>query len=355
MAQNKEQGPQEQKTQGQEEPVFEEAMFPGTGEDTPGIKGPQTRFSRRNVLIGAGTLGGLAALVAAGLYVRSRGETSQESAPPKGIPVTKPEVPAGQLAAQKVVTGTVKTEAVAPEVKKMEPEVKYILAGLRESLIVIDETSVAWPEKGSSLAAVPVHDQKDLNGNSVRGRSILEIRTGTTDFEWVGGGRYAFIGKVNQDLGTEVEAVSLPDGAGVVKDKKSGKVLYMREKNKIVIPGGTDKELRGNIVFVLGNSRDITATVLEADTASNYREKRNSGLLNQEKVTPEGVSLLAAMGKVYANSMYNGRNCKGSGCRDAVGVYVVRGGDEKSGQGAELLFAAVYSGKELEGLKLKNQ
>lgn len=274
------------------------------------------------------------------------------------IPQAKPETPVGQLAAQKVVTDTVKAEAVAPEVKKVEPEGQSVFTGLRGLVLSIDETKPAWPEKGQGEPAITVHNEEDLDGNKVKGRSITQLNTGATDFEMASGGRWSFYGKVAEGIGLKASGVKHSEGNEVFLDKTSGEVLYVLKKGakgtKVVIPGGTDTYLRGNLVFVVGKKDDNTATEFETDTASVYREKRNSGSLNDKEFSAEDVELVAAMSKVYVNSLHNGMNCKGKGCRDAVGVYVIRGGDKKTGAGAEIIFAAVYSGKELEGLKLKN-
>lgn len=234
-------------------------------------------------------------------------------------------------------------------------------ANARGLVLTVDETEPSWPNRGQGVPARTTHNEEDLEGNKVPGRSVTELRTGTRDFGWMSGGRFAFIGTVNEALGQKDTKGRKYDGsADTVVDSASDHVLFVRRGSKVVIPGGADDYLRGNVVFVLGVNNDNTSGLFETDSASNYYEKRNidggsSAKLNEAVIDAEGMKVLAAMAKVAANSMFNDRNCKGNGCKDAVGVYVVRGGDKTTGKGVQLLWGAVYTGQELAQIKLKNQ
>ncbi len=235
----------------------------------------------------------------------------------------------------------------------------YSLENLRGLILEVDETKPEWPSLGEQEGGIPYHDEPTFEGKSVKGRSRLTINTGINDFELVSGGRFA--GK-NWVISSTVENVRLqgvkhPEGGIVYIDPCSGQILFIKRGQETIIPGGNDDDKnnpyrRGNLIFVLGN-KDNTATDLEVDTASNYREKRNTGDLNKGQLDSDGVMLLAAMAKVYANSMFSGSNCKGNGCQDGVGVYILRGGDKNTGEGAELLWAAVLSPEELSQITLR--
>lgn len=245
------------------------------------------------------------------------------------------------------------TEAPKPTVEPTKPVATATpetnrtatLKGWKSRMVTIDETAPVWDESGEKEGGIPYMDKSGL------ARTELRINTGAGDWEMVTGGRYEFLGS-SVEVGAKAQ-VQHPDGDEVVTDE--GEVLFYRRGDRLVIPGGTDTYLRGNILFILGDGEDNRSVKLIADTSSNFREKRMSGRHNGKSETPSAQTLevLAAMGKVYAHSMYSGNNCKGKGCRSAVGVYVLRAGDKVTGAEVKVLAAVVLKTEELAKITLK--
>lgn len=237
-------------------------------------------------------------------------------------------------------------------------ELAGFLAEFRNKILTMDETAPAWDKGGEQEGGLPYPDKQETRGVA---RTELRIMTGARDYEMVTGGRYEFLGSAVEGLGTRA-TVEHHEGKESVTDPVSGQVLFYRDGNRLVIPGGTDTYLRGNILFVLGDNEDNRAVYFVADTASNFRQKRMSGKHNgkSDTLSAETRDVMAAMGRVYAKSMGEGNNCKGNGCQDGVGVYVIRAGDKKTGADAKIL-AGIVLGKgkdgkqEIEGIKLKQQ
>jgi hypothetical protein len=242
------------------------------------------------------------------------------------------------------------TKSAVPGTPEASADLGNFLKEFRNKILTMDETKVEWDKGGEQEGGVPYMDKRGVLLTELR------INTGARDYEMVTGGKYEFLGSAVEGLGTKAAAES-SEGKESVTDPVSGGVLFYRDGERLVIPGGTDSLLRGNILFILGDKADNRSAYFLADTASNFRQKRMSGRHNGTEKTLSTTTrdVMAAMGRVYAESMYNGNNCKGNGCKDQVGVYILRAGDKATGAGIEILAAVVLKGDEMKNIKLKKQ
>jgi len=235
----------------------------------------------------------------------------------------------------------------------LNPET-FTMSGLRNLILTIDETKIAWPEVRDQHKGVPDRSSPGLDGQLIPHRALYTVDTGTDDMTLLGGGRFDFDGKVDQGIGQSSDEKLEGYNGKIVIDPVSGLPLFVVNGDKIMIPGGSDNFFRTNLLIFVGNLNDNTVTDLEVDVKSNFEEQRATAVANGDPISSEGVQWIASYLKSYVKSAVDAGHCHGAeGCTDAVGVYIIRGAhdDPPVGQPATLLFATVYNGNELQQLQ----